>query len=70
MALDFNQLWIGKCVALHAMYSNDSIMNRCRLLSHPEVSDDPEEEVVPPQALGTASASTDVNEDEGKSEST
>lgn len=39
------------------------------LLSHPEVSDDPEEEVVPPQALGTASASaasTDVNEDEGE----
>jgi hypothetical protein len=36
-------------------------------LSHPEVSDEPEEETVAPQALGTASsaAPTDTNEDEG-----
>lgn len=40
-----------------------------RLLSHPEVSDEPEEETIAPQALGTAASSTaaaDSNADEGK----
>lgn len=36
-----------------------------RLLSHPEVSDDPEEEETPAQALGTAST-TESNMDEGE----
>ncbi|KAI7894567.1 ubiquitin-related domain-containing protein [Mucor mucedo] len=36
------------------------------LLSHPEVSDEPEEDVAPPQALGTASSSSPTPEDEGE----
>lgn len=35
-----------------------------RLLSHPEVSDDPEEEVTPAQALGTPSAEPNLDEGE------
>lgn len=45
-----------------------------RILSHPEVSDEPEEEEQVPQALGSASSATpantstttDTHEDEGK----
>jgi len=29
-----------------------------RILAHPEVSDEPEEDIIPPQALGTASSAT------------
>ena len=37
-----------------------------RLLANPDVSEEPEEELVPPQALGAAASNAESNEDEGK----
>lgn len=61
-----NLPWTGKLWNYSQHDKTADLVYFIRILSHPEVSDEPEEETTPPQALGTASAASPSNQDEGK----
>lgn len=69
MVLVFSPPWIGRYCSYKYVITGDSTVRVHRILAHPEVSDEPEEETTPPQALGTASSTTPATanaQEEGK----